>query len=85
MILREAYLPEGGSGPPRGQTTDRRGGPHELGGGEGGYKMMLVSHVPLGSPCCLQPPLVPRRHTRRRRKKNFTKVARARVWRALGK
>ena len=29
---RESDRPEGGSGPPRGQTTDRRGGPHELGG-----------------------------------------------------
>ena len=29
---RESDRPEGGSGPPRGQTTDRRGGPHEVGG-----------------------------------------------------
>ena len=28
---QESDRPEGGSGPPRGQTTDRRGGPHELG------------------------------------------------------
>ena len=29
---RESDRPDGGSGPPRGQTTDRRGGPHEVGG-----------------------------------------------------